>query len=359
MKKIMKAFAAIAALAMVSSGFAACSDDEEEDTSPSISIKADSALTVAAGEDFSVDATLTLKNDSFAGDIPQGVSLNTFIEDWIVTDENDFAAPPDVVAAETAAEGSKVLKITISGTAADVTSTKNGTIKIKLVADAVKSGKSLTTNAIKYQFTAAGVDSVTAIALPYTADFTALTDGTAVTADTYVAGHTETGTPSVDLSGFPTDAVPLEVNGASAKNGLRLRSGTNNINYNGGTKEVFATTTVGDTLSETLDRYVGLDVSKLDATGNVTVTFTGIAKTSDKGTAYLGQVVLIDQNKTILASATNLKIDGTGTAEGESSFTLTATIDPSSVTKVILGFSRGGVGGGGIDLTGITAVAAQ
>ena len=156
MKKIMKAFAAIAALAMVSSGFVACSDDEEEDTSPSLTIKTESALTAAAGEAFSVNATITLKNDSFAGDIPQGTDLKDYIEEWFVTDYNDFAAAPLVEATEAASEGAKTLKINISGYAADVTSTKNGTIKIKLFADAVKSGKSLTTNAIKYQFTAAG-----------------------------------------------------------------------------------------------------------------------------------------------------------------------------------------------------------
>ena len=64
MKKIMKAFAAIAALAMVSSGFVACSDDEEEDTSPKLTISADSAVSVEAGDPINVTLTATLKNDS-------------------------------------------------------------------------------------------------------------------------------------------------------------------------------------------------------------------------------------------------------------------------------------------------------
>ena len=69
---------------------------------------------------------------------------------------------------------------------------------------------------------------------------------------------------------------------------------------------------------------------------------------------------MIDQASKILAAATNLKIDGTGTAEnGVSDFNLTATIDAASVTKVTLGFSRGGVGGGGIDVTAITAKTAE
>ena len=143
-------------------------------------------------------------------------------------------------------------------------------------------------------------------------------------------------------------------------NGLRLRKGTNNINYNGGTAAAFETTSVGETLKETLDPSVALDVSKLASSGKITVTFTGSAKTSNKGTSYLGQVVLIDQASKILAAATNLKIDGTGTAEnGVSDFNLTATIDAASVTKVTLGFSRGGVGGGGIDVTAITAKTAE
>ncbi|MBQ7158782.1 MAG: Ig-like domain-containing protein [Treponema sp.] len=197
-----------------------------------------------------------------------------------------------------------------------------------------------------------------ATSVNYTANFLALTNGTAVTVDTYVAGNDGTSSPNVDLSGFPTKEVPLVIDGSS-KNGLRIRKDTNNINYNGGTAAAFAKTAVGETLAETLDRSVALDVSKLATSGNITVTFKGIAKTSNKGTDYLGQVVLIDQASKILASATNLKIDGTGNAEGVDSFELTATIDASAVTKVTLGFSRGGVGGGGIDVTAITAKSAE
>ena len=131
------------------------------------------------------------------------------------------------------------------------------------------------------------------------------------------------------------------------------------MNYNGGTKEAFAVVEVGATLVETLDRYVGIDVSKLATSGNVTVTFEGIAKTTGKGTDKLGQAVLIDDTSKILAAITNLDIDATGTAEGVTEFTLTATVDAASVKKVILGFSRGDVGGGGIDVTSITAKSAE
>lgn len=202
------------------------------------------------------------------------------------------------------------------------------------------------------------VDAVGDEALNFTANFKALTGGTAVSADSYIGNADKTPALNLDLTTFPTDDVPLIIN-ASAKNGMRLRAGTNNINYNGGTTAAFAKTAVGETLSETLDRYVALDVSKLATSGNVTVTFTGITKMSDKKTAYLGQAVLVDQSNKILASVTNLKIDQTGTAEGVEEFSLSATIDASAVTKVILGFSRGGVGGGGIDVTGITAVSAE
>jgi len=53
---------------------------------------------------------------------------------------------------------------------------------------------------------------------------------------------------------------------------MRLRKDTNNINYNGGTAAAFETTSVGETLKETLDRSVALDVSKLASSGKITVT---------------------------------------------------------------------------------------
>lgn len=145
----------------------------------------------------------------------------------------------------------------------------------------------------------------------------------------------------------------------SPKGGIRTRENINCLNYNGGTANAFAVTTVGETLEETLDRYVGLDISKLATSGNVTVSFSGTAARSEAGKDKLGQVVLVDNENIILAAATNISIDKTGTVEGVTEFTLTATVDAASVTKVVLGFSRGGVGKGGIDITSITATSAE
>lgn len=190
------------------------------------------------------------------------------------------------------------------------------------------------------------VEGDTPATVDYTANFLAINNGTAYTDDTKLTIDPEAVYDTALLVYSPSERI-------------RARKDTNNLNYNGGTAEAFAVTTVGETLEETLDRYVGLDISRLATSGNVTVTFEGIAKTSGKGTDKLGQAVLIDDTSKILAAITNLDIDKTGSAEGVTEFTLTATVDAASVKKVILGFSRGGVGGGGIDVESITVKSAN
>ena len=186
----------------------------------------------------------------------------------------------------------------------------------------------------------------------FTADFLALTDGKAVSADSYIGNTDKTPALSLDLTTFPSDTVPLIFN-ASAKNGMRLRKDTNNINYNGGTTATFATTSVGETLSETLDRYVGIDTSKLASSGNLKVTFSILAKNSSSATADSGIVVLLDNaDNKILAVH-----DSVALKTGNDTFDIEATV--AAGTKVIAGFSRGGAGAGGIDITGITVVTAN
>lgn len=177
----------------------------------------------------------------------------------------------------------------------------------------------------------------------YTANFLQITGGTAVPSDT---------PQTIDSEAVYDTALIL----FSPSNRLRLRSGTNNINYNGGTKAAFAVTEVGGTLAETLDRYAGVDVSKLASSGNVVVTISGVSKPSGSVTTGLGQIVLIDQNNKILTSAADVQL---ASAAGASEFALTATVDATSVTKVILGFSRNGAAGGGIDVTSVTVKSAE
>ncbi len=184
------------------------------------------------------------------------------------------------------------------------------------------------------------VDPNAATTVDYTANFLAISDGTAYSSDT---GITTDGEETFDT------ALVLY----SPSNRLKIRKNTNYVNYNGGTKAAFATTTIGDTLSETLDRYVAVDISKLTESGTITVKFSGIVKASTNG-GDTGEVVLVDQDNKILASSTGLKL-----LSGSDTFELTAHIDASSVSKVKLGFSRGGSGGGGIDVQSVTAKTAE
>ena len=134
----------------------------------------------------------------------------------------------------------------------------------------------------------------------------------------------------------------------SKKEQLRLRDdGT--LNYNGGTKDAFAVSTVSGTFTDTLDRYVGVDTSKFDATGNIKVTFSVLTKNSSSATGDTGVVVLFNEStKEVLAVQT-----GVALSAGSQSFDIEATV--AAGAKVILGFSRGGAGAGGIDVTAVKA----
>lgn len=133
----------------------------------------------------------------------------------------------------------------------------------------------------------------------------------------------------------------------SKKEQLRLRAdGT--LNFNGGTSDAFAVSTVGGTFTDSLDRYVGVDTSKFDATGNIKVTFSVLTKSSGSATSDTGIVVLFnDSTKEVLAAKNDVAL-----STGSQSFDIEATV--AAGAKVILGFSRGGAGAGGIDITAIT-----
>lgn len=314
MKKIMKAFAAIAALAMVSSGFVACSDDEEEDTSPSLTIKTESALTAAAGEAFSVNATITLKNDSFSGDIPQGAVLNGYIDDWFVTDKYDFADEPFIEATEAASEGAKTLKINISGYAADVTSTKSGTLRFSLAADAVKSGKVLKSNAIKYQFTVAGGNGGAATAtISFNANDAEPSVALTNTSDSSIFSNVQDSFGAYEIGSDFTIFTANAAAYSSAKFSVSNASNTKLSNYTVGTDNKVTMKGWLETATSS-DETNGITISDEGAViAYTTYTFTlaqaatvsaaSVAFNGQSGNVY-GQISILDSSSTVKATAT-------------------------------------------------------
>ncbi len=148
LSRIAALLAAGAALLMVGAGFVSCSEDDgEEDNSPKLTISADSAVSVEAGEAIDVVLTATLKNDSFAGAIDSGTDLSAYVT---VTPSNaaSFANDLEVSAAEDiAADGTTAkVRLTVTTTAEAV----SGTIKVTIDGEALKSGKDLTSNALSY-----------------------------------------------------------------------------------------------------------------------------------------------------------------------------------------------------------------
>ena len=168
---------------------------------------------------------------------------------------------------------------------------------------------------------------------------------------------------STELSGEKDSSTPPKVTVTAEKTvdtafiiyspsgRIRVRD-DNTLNYNGGTAAAFATTDVDGTLAETIDRYVGVDTSKLTSSGNVKVTISVKAVNSSSATGDVGQVVLVDENNKILAYHGDVKIK-----TGNDTFDIDATV--AAGTKVIVGFSRAGAGGGGIDVTALKAEAAN
>ena len=318
MKKLSRIAALLAATAMLF-GAVSCSEPEEEPIS---------------------NNTPTFKSQTVKVDF-EGLAVVS-ITDGKVADESIVTADitNNEITLTSKKAGTTTLTAKVTVKVNDVEQTGTGTITVTVT----DTGKIDYVLDLKEDSTAPENPDVPAT-VDYTANFLQITGGTAVDADTV---------QNIDPEQVYDTALVLYSPGK-----LRLRKDTNNINYNGGTKEAFSVTEVGGTLAETLDRYAGVDVSKLTTSGNVVVTISGIVKTSNKGTAFLGQAVLVDQANKILASVTNLDIDAAGSAEGVSEFTLSATVDAASVSKVLLGFSRGGVGGGGIDVTSVTVKSAE
>ncbi len=176
-------------------------------------------------------------------------------------------------------------------------------------------------------------------ALPWTANLT--------TVSTALADYKSTDDPPKLNIGTDPATVDTALVVYSKSGQIRVRSdGT--LNYNGGTAAAFTKTTVGETLTETLDRYVGVDTSKFTNTGNAKVTISVKVVKSGNATGDTGIVVLVDSSNKILAVRNNVAVKN-----GEDNFDIDATV--AIGTKVYCGFSRGGAGGGGIDVVGAKA----
>lgn len=167
---------------------------------------------------------------------------------------------------------------------------------------------------------------------------------------TALASYKDTSDPA-KLTIDPATTVDTACVVYSPSQRIRVRA-DGSLNYNGGTADAFSVTTVGGTLAETLDRYVGVDTSKLTESGNVKVTISGKAVKSDKATADSGIVVLVDGSNKILAVKNSIAV-----LSGDQTFDIDATV--AAGTVVYCGFSRGGAGAGGIDVTALKAEAAE
>ena len=152
MKKFAKALGVLSALALLGAGFVSCSDDDgEENKTPSLKVEAASAVSVAAGAKIDVTLTATLTNDSFAGPVDAGESLASFVT-ITPSDPASFGDDLAVTAAEAIAEGATSAKVKVSVTT--TAAAKSGTITVTIKADALKSGKDLTSNTVAYTITA-------------------------------------------------------------------------------------------------------------------------------------------------------------------------------------------------------------
>lgn len=201
----------------------------------------------------------------------------------------------------------------------------------------------------------------------WTADLTAISNGKAVSSDTAFSTPNGTYSASKSIDSISEMLCDTALLVYSSNGGLRLRNSTNAINYNGGVANAFDTTTEGEIVTANIDRYAGIDISKLSTSGNVKVTITGIAKPTSNNIQVdkPGQVLLLDQNKKVLAAITDLRTNSNSETYTNTTVSIEKVIDASKVSKVTVVFSRGGMvcdksasdttasNGGGIDINSI------
>ncbi len=364
LSRIAALLAAGAALLMVGAGFVSCSEDDGgEDNSPKLTISADSAVSVEAGEAINVVITAALKNDSFNGSIGKGDDLDGFVT-VIPSSLTSFEDNLSIIADEAIADGatSAKVRLTVTTTAEAV----SGTIKVTIDGAALKSGKALASNSLSYTIAGenGGGDSTVATAATYS--FKGGTNGI-VLADLNgwdMATKDVIGSPIASEMTSKTLSNGATLHWKGSKVGtLRFRSthdagaeltadivaAATALNYNGGYN---GDMTDGVSL-DSVDRYVEIPV---DGAGTVSasVTFKG-AKESDSPTGGPFQAAFVDSEGALLG---NLVTDE---VTASSSKTVSATV--SEAKSVYLVFSRngatkGGNGTGGMDVTSIVVAPA-
>lgn len=296
---------------------------QRSDTSFSIS---DNVISVNTDGVVSEIITITLSNNTF-----EPISANFDITNLVTLSDDAFLIEGYTIKTVYAINSkAATMVIKIEGTA--ISSALSGRFKITIGKDLLSSStKAITSeNSIRYEIT-----TITNL-LPYIFDFTEIGIYETDTKVTYTA-------PTVFREG---GVVGLY----SASDGIRIRGSTNYINYNG-TNLNFTTANIGEILVEDPDRYCFVSCSELAASGDVTVSFDVVVRTSPNATANTG-VIVLESDGTVLAVEKDLRL-----LDGVDTRTISATVDKTSFVRLL--FSRGGAGAGGIDIVGISVSAAD
>lgn len=140
-------------------------------------------------------------------------------------------------------------------------------------------------------------------------------------------------------------------NQEGGKQGTVTKATAKTYSFAGGTNANWTTITEGSILDKP-DRYCGFDASKVSANAEITVTFDYDVKKSSSASSDTGALAIVDGTGKVLASKSGLKLQN-----GSDSGKISAKIAKDG--KAILYFSRGNAGGGGLDVTSITAKTAE
>lgn len=349
LSRIAALLAAGAALLMVGAGFVSCSEDDgEEDNSPKLTISADTAVSVEAGEAIDVVITAALKNDSFNGPIGKGDDLDGFvtvIPSSLTSFEDNLLIEADEAIADGATSAKVRLTVTTSSEAV------SGTIKVTIDGAALKSGKALTSNSLSYTIAGenGGGDSEV-VAKTY--NFVGLTFadcGSVLTSSDKSAALTEsewtaaTTSTKIYVKKDGATLADATVFGGSGHFQLHVASSASvDLTFNGGVDNSFGVSAGGTIANSVYDRYISVPVS---AAGTISVTYA--ANKSGNATSDAGEVAIIDQDGKVLAIAGSIPLQTGGSAS-----TLEATVS-STTTAATVVFSRGGAGAGGLKVYNI------
>ena len=325
MKKLSKLALLAAATALLLAGVTACSDDDDKDPEPGVTIEG--GTSVAVGKEI----TLTAKATDFSGNVTYTWESSDKAKATVTQDTSDLSKATVIGIAEGTA------KITVKARAGDTE--KTAAVTVTVTADTITPPGDKAT-AATYSF-AGGANGIVA----------ADVDGWVLETKDVINSPAASALETRKLNNGAT--IAWKGNNAGT---LRFRAeheaGVGDIptlaptitalNYNGGQKEDdFAK---GVTVSA-LDRYVSIPV---DGAGKITASVK--FRKSDNKTGKL-QAVLVDGDGNPLGDIVekDVAVDSEATIEGTT----------TGATTVILAFSRNNAGGGGIDVTKIMVTPAE